>query len=239
MRILKSIDIDLIRRKSNLFGVLMLWSRNMCTCIKHYAISRDLILLVFLTNLKIHKADFTQLQGPWPLAAPWGFPTCPQLRTPWCPSSLAMLQQDQSPAPHSPVLPWVLWSQAHLQSYGLIQPQPISSPREVPDGGAAPVPLVARGWGWVESRLSGPALPPSYGGPRWSRLPALGSCWSGWPMALGSLCYGFMCSGVTCLHSLITFTDGLNLVGFTFNDQSYFELNLTEKIFNFCLLALD
>lgn len=37
----------------------------------------------------------------------------------------------------------------------------------------------------------------------------------------------------------ITFTNGLNPVGFIFNDQSYFEWNLADKIFRFCLLALD
>lgn len=47
-----------------------------------------------------------------------------------------------------------------------------------------------------------------------------------------------MCSECECLHSLIASTNRPNLVGFTCNDQSYFECNLTDKIFNFCLLAL-
>lgn len=54
------------------------------------------------------------------------------------------------------------------------------------------------------------------------------------------LCRGSVCAqNVNVYNSLIAPTNRLNLVGFTFNDQSYFKCNLMDKIFNFCLLPLD
>lgn len=53
------------------------------------------------------------------------------------------------------------------------------------------------------------------------------------------LCCGSVYSRETSLYLFITFTNGINAIGFMFNDQSYFEWNLADKIFRFCLLALD
>lgn len=113
----------------------------------------------------------------------------------------------------------------------------------MPGAGAAPVPPVDPCWGWDRPGLPGPACPPSHfwggtpkivaPGPR--QLPA----WlhhGTWTCVL-FLHYGSVCSGVTCLHSLIASTNGLHLVGFTFSDQSYFEWNLTDKTFNFLLIS--
>lgn len=122
-------------------------------------------------------------------------------------------------------------------------PQPGPLLREMPDAqgwGCPDAPGCSWLWlGWVwAARPYHAALP-------WGVLtaPAPGSCRPVRDMALRPLFsflrYVSVCSWVLCLYSLIIFSNGLNLVGFMFNDQSYLEWNLTDKIFNFCLLALD
>lgn len=98
--------------------------------------------------------------------------------------------------------------------------------------GAAPA------WGWDR-----PGLLPSLGGPHDpcphpQAAAGLAAPWHSDPCSVLVL-WLCVCSECECLHSLIASTNRPNIVRFTFNDQSYFECNLIDKIFNFCLLALD